>query len=211
VATFIWPPEVQWPPPAHILLNYDVVAPGGVALSSLHDRRGDLEEETKMTQPYLALITPLSGGHPDQGLPPTSPGVPTHPIYHPGHPDHGLPAYPDQGLPGGSQGGRPSHPIYHPGHPDHGLPPYPDQGLPGGGSSGGQPSHPIHIPGVPDQGLPPGEEIPSNELPPIPVPPEYQDDLVIGVKQAGSTEWTFTAYDVQPDQGQPSPTPHRRR
>ena len=224
MATFIWDEKVQWPPPAHILLNYDVVAPGGVLLSSLHDRRGDREtEEETMTQPYLALITPLTG-MPDQGLPPISPGVPTHPIapggspgspshpiYHPGHPDHGLPAYPDQGLPAGGQGGSPSHPIYHPGHPDHGLPAYPDQGLPGGGSSGGQPSHPIHIPGVPDQGLPPGEEIPSNELPPIPVPPEYQEDLVIGVKQPGSTDWTFTAYDVQPDQGQPSPTPHRRR
>ena len=175
-------------------------------------------------QPYLALITPLTG-HPDQGLPGSpgapshpwvppgggSPGSPSHPIYHPGHPDHGLPAYPDQGLPGGGQGGSPSHPIYHPGHPDHGHLPYPDQGLPGGGSSGGQPSHPIHIPGVPDQGLPEGQPIPDNELPPIPVPPQYQDDLVIGVKQPGSTEWTFTAYDVQPDQGQPSPTPHRRR
>jgi hypothetical protein len=45
MATFVWPPEVQWPPPAHILLNYDVVDPGGVMLSSLHDRRGDRETE----------------------------------------------------------------------------------------------------------------------------------------------------------------------
>ena len=115
---------------------------------------------------------------------------------------------PDNSLPGG-QGGHPSQPIYHPGHPDHGLPPFPSQGLPGGGQ-GGQPSHPIHIPGVPDQGLPEGEEIPSNELPPIPVPPEHQDDLIIGVRQPNSEEWTFTAYDVQPDQGQPTPTPHSR-
>ena len=87
-----------------------------------------------MTQPYLALITPLTG-HPDQGLPPSGGG----------RPDQGLPGhqpYPDQGLPGG-QGGRPSQPIYHPGHPDHGLPEHPDQGLPGG--SGGRP----------DWGLPP--------------------------------------------------------
>ena len=27
MATFIWPVEVQWPPPAHILLNYDVMPP----------------------------------------------------------------------------------------------------------------------------------------------------------------------------------------
>ena len=117
----------------------------------------------------------------------------------------------DNTLPGG-QGGYPSQPIYHPGHPDHGLPAYPDQGLPGG--SGGHPSHPIHIPGVPDQGLPPGQEIPSNELPPPTVPPEYQDELVIGVKPAGSTEWTFTAYDTsnRPDQGlPPHPEPKSRR
>ena len=115
----------------------------------------------------------------------------------------------DNSLPGG-QGGRPSQPIYHPGHPDHGLPPFPSQGLPG---QGGQPSHPIHIPGVPDQGLPEGQPIPDNSLPPPQVPEEYQDDLVIGVKQPNSTEWTFTAYDVsnQPDQGlPPHPAPKRR-
>ena len=234
MATFIWPPEVQWPPPAHILLNYDVVAPDGVQLSSRRDRRGDIEEESNM-QPYLALITPLNGGQPDQGLPPVSPGSPSHPWVPPGagggRPDQGLPPFATQlpiiipGAPPGAPGS-PSHPIYLPVYPDQGLPGgggsgghpshpiwgqggQPDQGLPGGG--GGSPSHPIHIPGVPDQGLPEGQPIPDHELPPIPVPPEYQDDLVIGVKQPGSTEWTFTAYDVQPDQGQPAPTPHRRR
>jgi hypothetical protein len=35
---------------------------------------------------------------PDQGLPGGNVGV-SPPIYHPGHPDHGLPAHPDQGLP----------------------------------------------------------------------------------------------------------------
>ena len=102
---------------------------------------------------------------------------------------------PDNSLPGG-QGGHPSQPIYHPGHPDHGLPPFPSQGLPGGGQGGGHPSQPIHIPGVPDQGLPEGQPIPGNELPAPIVPPQYEDDLVIGVKAAGSTEWTFTAYDT---------------
>ena len=119
---------------------------------------------------------------------------------------------PDNSLPGG-QGGHPSQPIYHPGHPDHGLPPFPSQGLPGGGQ-GGRPEHPIHIPGVPDQGLPEGQPIPDNELPPPTVPPEYNDDLIIGVKPAGSTEWTFTAYDTsnKPDQGlPPHPEPHSRR
>jgi hypothetical protein len=28
MATFIWDPAVAWPPPAHILLNYDVIGPG---------------------------------------------------------------------------------------------------------------------------------------------------------------------------------------
>jgi hypothetical protein len=32
MATFVWPPEVQWPPPAHILLNYDVVPPAAGAI-----------------------------------------------------------------------------------------------------------------------------------------------------------------------------------
>ena len=32
MAMFIWPPEVQWPPPAHILLNYDVVPPAAGAV-----------------------------------------------------------------------------------------------------------------------------------------------------------------------------------
>lgn len=27
MATFIWPSEVRWPPPAHVLLNYDVAQP----------------------------------------------------------------------------------------------------------------------------------------------------------------------------------------
>ena len=146
-----------------------------------------------MRNPIIALIVPLGDGAGIGGV-------------DPGFGNWGGGPRPDHGLPGGGQGGRPSHPIYHPGHPDHGLPAYPDQGLPGG--SGGRPSHPIHIPGVPDQGLPEGQPIPDNELPPIEVPPEYHDDLVIGVKPAGSTDWTFTAYDTsnKPDQGLP-PTP----
>ena len=111
---------------------------------------------------------------------------------------------PDNSLPGG-QGGR----------PDQGLPghqPYPDQGLPGG--QGGHPSQPIHIPGIPDQGLPEGENVPSNELPPIPVPPQYAESLVVGVKQPNSTEWTFTAYDTSLTPGHELPehaAPKRRR
>ena len=153
--------------------------------------------------PQMYWIIPVEGGHPDNSLPGGQGGRPDNslPGGQGGRPDQGLPPFPSQGLPG-----RPG------GRPDQGLPgsqPHPDQGLPGG--QGGRPSHPIHIPGVPDQGLPPGENIPSNELPPIPVPPAYQEDLVIGVKQPNSTEWTFTAYDVNARPGQglpPHPQPH---
>ena len=113
--------------------------------------------------PQAYWIIPLEGGQIDNSLPG---GRPPHigggPIYHPGHPDHGLPSQP--GHPGNRPPGSWGGPVD-----------------PGWGGGGGHPSHPIHIPGVPDQGLPPGEEIPSNELPPPAVPPEHADDLIIGV------------------------------
>ena len=72
----------------------------------------------------LYVILPVGGnGHIDNTLPGGQGGYPSQPIYHPGHPDHGLPPFPSQGLPGGGQGGR----------PDQGLPPFPSQGLPPGG------------------------------------------------------------------------------
>ena len=73
----------------------------------------------------LYVILPVGDGRVniDNSLPGGQGGRPSHPIYHPGHPDHGLPAHPDQGLPG-SSGGR----------PDQGLPPFPSQGLPPGGT-----------------------------------------------------------------------------
>jgi hypothetical protein len=92
-----------------------------------------------------------------------------------------------------------------------------DNALPGGGGggSGNRPDNSLpSIPGLPNHDLPEGENIPSNELPPPAVPPQYQDDLVVGVKRAGSSEWTFTAYDTsnKPDQGlPPTATPKRRR
>jgi hypothetical protein len=126
------------------------------------------------------------GNYPSQGpiigtpehpivIPPNAvgPGAPSQPIYLPGKPEHGLPPFPSQGLPGG--GGRPDqglpgeqpqpgHPIVlPPGLPDQGLPPTP--GLPPLGS--GQP-----IVGFPDQGLPPTPPIPgypSHQ----PLPPEH--------------------------------------
>ena len=85
-----------------------------------------------MPQMYWIIPVEGGGGRPDNSLPGGQGGHPSQPIYHPGHPDHGLPPHPDQGLPGGS-GGRPEHPIHIPGVPDQGLPegqPIPDNELP---------------------------------------------------------------------------------
>ena len=73
----------------------------------------------------FALIIPLQG-HDLPGFGGGWGGAPHPgggPIYHPGHPDHGLPSHghPDQGLPGG----RPDHPWWggrDPNRPDQGLP-----------------------------------------------------------------------------------------
>ena len=73
--------------------------------------------DNSLPQPPLGIWGGGNMPYPDQGLPGGQGGRPSHPIYHPGHPDHGLPAYPDQGLPGHQ--------------------PYPDQGLPGGARNGG--------------------------------------------------------------------------
>jgi hypothetical protein len=146
-------------------------------------------------QPYLALITPLTGNgnYPDQGLPqpqppagggpapshpivipgapPGSPGSPQHPIYITGNPSHPIyiPGYPDQGLPGGG-GAR----------PDHGYVPYPDQGLPG------MPGVPTH-PWVP----PEGETLP-------PPPDEIVNEYVVAVWNPTKAEWTVTVGGATP-------------
>lgn len=149
--------------------------------------------------PQMYWIIPVEGGHPDNSLPGGQGGRPSQPIYHPGHPDHGLPPFPSHPIaPGGGQGGQPSQPIYHPGHPDHGLPPFPSQGLPGQG--GGRPDQ--GLPPHPDQGLPEGEEIHiDNELPPV--PPEYEDKTIVAIKRPDQ-EWVFRAYDpVQIDNSLP--------
>jgi hypothetical protein len=205
MATFIWPPEVQWPPPANILLNYDVVAPGGVeTLSWQRAIRGE-----KPMSPQFALIVPLGG---DAGGPGVSP-----PIYHPGHPDHGLPSAPGHPWLPGHIGGRPgvSPPIYHPGHPDHGLPPggghvsppiyhpgHPDHGLP---SAPGHPSTgPVYPPGQPDQGLPPGTPVTIN--PPLPPPPgDLAQQIIIAVYKPGEG-WKAQSYPPPTT----APTPHKK-
>ena len=109
--------------------------------------------------PFLALITPLSGGHIDNTLP--TPQPPVDPGYSPGW-ARPQPPRPDNTLP--RPPGRPTHPIYNPAYPDNTLPggqPYPDQGLPG------------HQP-YPDQGLPqPPLGIWGGGNVPMPSPPIY--------------------------------------
>jgi hypothetical protein len=122
-----------------------------------------------MTQPFLALITPIGmGGRPDQGLPGQPPGywggvappwvdntLPVPPGgAPPGYWGGVAPPYPDQGLPGHQP--RPSHPIAPGGRPP---------GIWGGGNVP-MPSPPIYFP-------PPGSP------PPLGIwggkPPNYVD------------------------------------
>ena len=127
--------------------------------------------------PQLYWIVPLEGGHISNELPGGPPGhVGGGPIYHPGHPSHGLPS-----------GGYPSgQPIFHPGHPSHGLP--------------SSPGHPAIRPrgswgGRVDNSLPEGEDVEiSNELPEVPA--EYADKVIVAIKRPNVTEWTVKAYDV---------------
>jgi hypothetical protein len=200
MATFVWPKEVQWPPPANILLNYDVVAPGGVLLSSLRDRRGETEEES-MTQPYLALITPLAGGLPDQGLPGGGhpwapgaigrPGVGGGPVYA-GHPS-GQPLPPggpaDPGW-GGGWGGGATDPGWGQGGGEH-----PGNRPPGGEYPSGGPiyggGHPSGGPIVPPQG---GTPVPEDEYTPAPPPENIYSQYIVSVWDPKTASWTTKTY-----------------
>jgi len=184
MAQFIWDPAVQWPPPAHILLNYDVVAPGGVYLSSLHDRRGDLKEEN-MTQPFLALITPLSGdaggGRPDNSLP----GGGLHPGNRPPgswdgeHPGNRPPGSWDGPVdPGYGQGGGPVDPGWGAGAPH-----------PGNRPPGSFPGYPSTGPIVPPQGGTPVED-----YEPLPPPEDIYSQYVVSVWNPKTASWTTKSY-----------------
>ena len=120
--------------------------------------------------PQLYWIIPLEGGggRPDNSLPGGQGGSPSQPIYHPGHPDHGLPPFPSQGLPGGGQGGHPSHPIYGQGG-------QPDQGLPGGGQNG-------------------GTEVPEDVYQPAPIPEEIASQYVVSIYDPKTMQWTTKSY-----------------
>lgn len=111
-------------------------------------------------QPFLALITPIGGGTPDQGLPAPGGGVPSHPIYNPPYPSTGpgFPSYPI--APGGPPLG-----IWGPGSPIIGNPIAP------GGPIGTVPPPQINIPVFPGQLPMPGGpgggggEAPDQSLP----------------------------------------------
>ena len=122
-----------------------------------------------MTQPFLALITPLSDARPDNSLPVTQPpsgAHPSHPIYIPGLGIWGgpwQPPYPSQGP------GFPSQ-LPMPGGPPLGTwggvgQPYPDQGLPAGG-----PVRPDNS--LPGSGLGTWGPNDPRPTPPIYVPPQ---------------------------------------
>lgn len=118
-----------------------------------------------MTQPFLALITPI-GGIPDQGLPQPQP-----PIGAP--PGVNWPTFPSNPIAPGGLPGAPSHPIYNPPYPSTG-PGFPTHPIAPGGPIGSVPPPQINIPVFPGQ-LPspggPGQgggggEAPDQSLPP---------------------------------------------
>jgi len=157
-----------------------------------------------MPDPFLAMITPLSSGRPDNSLPPyidntlpvpppqpshpivippdaIAPGLPSHPIYLPVRPGHPIVIPPGSLAPG-----TPSHPIV--------LPPvYPSHPIviPPGSIAPGVPSHPIYLPPYVDNTLPGGglgfwggtappwvdNTLPGTPVPPSVWPPEPIDPL----------------------------------
>lgn len=102
------PPPTVWPPgsPAH------PIAPGGPPPTV---GGGPIYPPPPSVWPGQPAHPIAPGGQPPGIWGGAPVPTPTPPIYHPGHPDHGLPTPP-------VQPGHPEHPIYHPGHPDHGLP-----------------------------------------------------------------------------------------
>lgn len=132
----------------------------------------------------LVMLTPLTGAHPDQGLPGGGPVDPGFGVGIGGpRPGQGLPVSP----------GHPSHPIApgNPNFPDNALPPVaPPQVMPGytlvmvrtvdgkwhyATVAPGTPVQPLPEPippgGVPDQGLPVQPGHPDQGLPGVPVYP----------------------------------------
>jgi hypothetical protein len=174
----------------------------------------------------LYLMTEVSAGHPDHGLP-GEPG-PTDPDYGvdegagPGHELPGRPPRPAQPLPPSWPGFPSTGPVFpgKPVDPGFGIPPgmvwWPvDPGF-------GKPVRPH--PGHPDHGLPepptiPG--VPDNTLPTTP-PPTIPPNMILVIVRSPDGKWTWATVSAgtpptpvqpiapppaQPDQGGPAPTP----
>jgi hypothetical protein len=124
---------------------------------------------------------------------------PSQPIYHPGHPEHGLPSQPGHpgNRPPGSWGGA-TDPSFgwgggeHPGNRPPGGGAHPGNRPPGSGRPN-RPDNSLPISDRIDNALPDGEEIEiDNELPEVPA--EYADKVIVAVKKPDE-EWVFKAYD----------------
>jgi hypothetical protein len=225
MAKFVWDPAVQWPPPAHVLLSYDVVDSNGAVLSPLPASK---MEEANMTQPFLALITPLAGNYPDQGPPGGEhPGNRPPGSWDGAHPGNRPPGSWDGAHPGnrppGSWGGeypgggpvypgRPADPGYDrpdwaPGHPGN-RPPgswsgeHPGNRPPGSWSGeypGGGPAPgrpPGYVTGGPIEPPAGGTPVPPEQMPPpAEPPPELAEQIIVSIYKPGEG-WTTTAYDA---------------
>jgi hypothetical protein len=156
-----------------------------------------------MAQGFLAYITPIEGGHPDQGLP-----------------GGGRPPRPGQGLPG--HPGAPGHPGHLPSRPGRPVDPgYGVEGPDGGDEEAGQlpvwpldPEHPdVGLPPVAGQPLPPIDPPPGTIWPPLPpdagIPEGKALVLAALISSTGHHVMRYIVVDVPegsggyPDQGLP--------
>jgi hypothetical protein len=208
MATFVWDPAVRWPPPANILLAYDVVPPDPPAaslkdgpnvlhtFSPIHDAlrvsvvKDEASTEEKTPVPKVVIVGELYeqnvqvGGGPMPGG-----GGPVDPGY--GRPDWGQ-GHPGNRPPGSWSGNYPSGgPVYPGGPTDPGYGQGSVGGHPGNRPPGSWEGHPGNRPpgswsGEYPSGQPvPGGERPDNSLPELP--------------QGGT--------DVPADEFQPEPPP----
>jgi hypothetical protein len=156
-----------------------------------------------MVNPVFGMWIPLGGDSNMPGFGGGVPGQPGHvspPIFHPGHPDHGLPSVP--GHPSGGFPVGPGHvapPIFHPGHPDHGLPSvpgHPSAGLPVGPGHPGNalPINPAH----PDNSLPTGGT-PVTVNPPLPPPGGALGQQIVVAIYVPGKGWTAKSYPYKPE------------
>jgi hypothetical protein len=135
--------------------------------------------------PQLYVILPVGGS--DGSIDNTLPGGrPPHvgggpPIFHPGHPEHGLPSSP----------GHPSTgPVYPPGHPSAGLPippGHPGNWVPGSGQ------YPTGGPVIPPLGGPAHPWVPPAGVE-LPEPPaEIADNVVIAIWNPTTNTWAVAS------------------